>query len=43
VAALYYSGLELDAVQRNGVLDLVSPKQVVTSKGMIIALPDVKF
>lgn len=43
VAALYYSGLELDAVQRGGLLDLVSPKQVVTSKGRIIALPDVKL
>ncbi len=43
VAALYYSGLELDAVQRDGLLDLVSPKQVVTSKGRIIALPDVKL
>jgi hypothetical protein len=43
VAALYYSGLELDAAQRKGLLDLVSPKQVVTSKGRIIALPDVKL
>lgn len=41
VAALYYSGLELDAVQRGGLLDLVSPKQVVTSKGRIIPIPDV--
>jgi hypothetical protein len=43
VAALYYSGLELDAVQREGLLDLVSPKQVVTSKGRIIPLPEVKL
>jgi hypothetical protein len=43
VAALFYSGLELDAVQRNGLFDLVSPKQVVTSKGRIIALPKVKI
>jgi hypothetical protein len=43
VAALYYSGLELDAVQRGGLLDLVSPKQVVSSKGRIIALPDAKL
>lgn len=43
VAALYYSGLELDAVQRDGLLDLVSPKQVVSSKGRIIELPDVKL
>ena len=41
VAALYYSGLKLDAVQRQGMLDLVSPKQVVTSRGCIIPLPDV--
>lgn len=41
VAAMYYSGLELDAVQRGGILDLVSPKQVVTSKGRIIPVPDV--
>lgn len=43
VAALYYSGLELDAVQRNGLLDLVSPKQVVTSKGRVVSLPKVKL
>ncbi len=43
VAALYYSGLELDAAQRDGLLDLVSPKQVVASKGRIIALPDVEL
>ncbi len=43
VAALYYSGLELDAVQRKGLLDLVSPKQVVTSKGRIIDLPEVEL
>lgn len=41
VAALYYSGLQLDAVQREGLLDLVSPQQVVSSKGCIIPLPDV--
>jgi hypothetical protein len=43
VAALYYSGLELDAVQSEGLLDLVSPKQVVTSNGRIIKLPEVKL
>jgi len=41
VAALHYSGLKLDAVQRKGLLDLVSPKQVVSSKGSIIPPPDV--
>ena len=43
VAALYYSGLELDAVQRSGVLDLVTPKQVVSSDGRFIQLPEVQF
>lgn len=41
VAALYYSGLKLDAVQRMGMLDLVSPRQVVDSRGCIVPLPDV--
>jgi hypothetical protein len=43
VAALYYSGLELDAVQRGGVLDIVTPKQVVTSDGRFIPLPDIEL
>jgi hypothetical protein len=43
VAALYYSGLELDAVKRCGLFDLVSPKQVVTSKGRIIPVPEVEL
>lgn len=43
VAALYYSGVKLDAVQRMGLLDLVSPQQVVSSKGCIIPLPDVRI
>lgn len=33
VGALYYAGLELDAIQRDGVLDLVTPAQVVDSRG----------
>ncbi|MFT5128207.1 MAG: hypothetical protein ACI8W8_001816 [Rhodothermales bacterium] len=43
VAALYYSGLELDAIQRGGILDLVTPKQVVSSDGRFIPLPEVEF
>ena len=43
VAGLYYAGLELDAVQRGGVLDLVTPKQVVTSAGRFIPLPEVEL
>ena len=43
VAALYYAGLELDAIQRDGLLDLVSPKQVVTSGGRLIRPPKVKL
>jgi hypothetical protein len=33
VSALYYAGLELDAIQRDGLLDLVTPAQVVDSRG----------
>lgn len=35
VGALYYAGLELDAIQRDGVLDLVTPAQVVESRGRL--------
>lgn len=42
VSALYYAGVELDAIQREGVLDLVTPAQVVNAKGRIIALPRVE-
>jgi len=40
VAALYYSGLELDAMHRGGLLDVVTPKQVATSEGRFIPPPD---
>ena len=43
VAALYYAGLELDAIQRGGMLDLVSPKQVITSGGRLIRPPEAKL
>lgn len=43
VAALHYSGLKLDAVNRNGFLDLISPKQVIASHGCFVPLPDVEL
>jgi hypothetical protein len=42
-AALYYAGVELDAVQRGGIGDLVSPQQVVSSKGRLIATPAIEL
>ncbi len=33
VAGLWYSGFELDAVHRGGRLDIVTPRQVVSSRG----------
>ena len=33
VSALYYAGVELDNTRSSSYIDLVSPKQVVTSKG----------
>lgn len=35
ISALHYSGFELDAVHRGGRLDLVTPRQVVESRGII--------
>ena len=43
VAVLHYAGLKLDAVNRNGVLDLISPAQVVKSEGCFIPLPEVNI
>lgn len=40
LTALYYSGLELDAYRHGGVLDLVTPAQVVESKGRLITPPE---
>lgn len=40
LTALYYSGLELDAYRRAGILDLVTPAQVVESKGRLITPPE---
>lgn len=41
VTALYYSGVDLDVTARNGVVDIVTPLQVVSSKGRIISPPEV--
>ena len=41
LTALHYSGVELDAPKRAGLFDLVTPAQVVNSKGRYIAPPDV--
>ena len=35
IAALHYSGFELDAVHRAGRLDVVTPRQVVTSRTFV--------
>lgn len=43
VAALHYAGLKLDAVNRDGLLDLISPGQVVRSQGCIVPIPDVQI
>jgi hypothetical protein len=40
LTALYYSGLELDAYRRGGLLDLVTPAQVIESKGRLITPPE---
>ena len=41
VTALYYSGVDLDVTARNGVVDIVTPLQVVSSKGRFISPPEV--
>ena len=41
LAALYYAGVELDAFHRHGIADIVTPLQVVTSKGRIVHSPKV--
>jgi hypothetical protein len=37
LAALQYAGVELDAYQRHGIADIVTPLQIVNSKGRLIA------
>lgn len=39
VTGLYYAGLELDAIKRRAI-DLVTPQQVVSSRGHFIPLPE---
>lgn len=39
VSALYYAGLDLDAIRREGFLDIVTPQQVVNSRGRFIPAP----
>jgi len=43
LAALHYSGVALDAMGRDGWLDLCTPNQVVSSRGAIVPLPDVEL
>ena len=43
IGALYYAGVELDAIRRDGLLDLVTPAQVVNARGRLIALPQVRL
>ena len=45
LAALHYAGVELDAYQRHGFADIVTPLQVISSKGKLAAVraPDEKF
>jgi hypothetical protein len=38
-AALHFAGVELDAYQRYGIADIVTPLQVVRSHGRIVAVP----
>lgn len=40
LTTLYYAGQELDAYQRGGILDLVTPAQVINSKGRFINPPN---
>jgi len=41
LAALYYAGLELDAFHRSGIADIITPLQIVRSKGRIVPLPEI--
>jgi hypothetical protein len=43
VSALYYSGLDLDAIRREGFFDIVTPQQVVSSRGRYIPPPEGTF
>jgi hypothetical protein len=39
VSALFYAGLDLDAIRREGFLDIVTPQQVVESRGRYFPSP----
>ncbi len=39
-AALYYAGMELDKTRGSSHIDLVTPKQIVTSKGRFFTVPN---
>ena len=41
LTALHYAGVELDSNERGGLLDIVTPAQVVNSKGRYIKPPEV--
>lgn len=41
VGAFYYAGLELDAIKRDGVLDIVTPAQVIASRGRLFPGRDI--
>jgi hypothetical protein len=41
LTALHYAGVQLDATARKGWLDLVSPYQVVKSKGRLVTPPSI--
>jgi hypothetical protein len=39
-AAPYYGGVELDKTRGSSHIDLVTPKQIVTSKGRFFTVPN---
>ncbi len=43
LAALYYSGVQLDALRNHGWLDICTPYQIVSSAGRVINPPPVTF
>ncbi|HEU4343487.1 MAG TPA: hypothetical protein VFU31_18210 [Candidatus Binatia bacterium] len=38
-AALHFAGVELDAYKRHGIADIVTPLQIVRSRGRIVVVP----
>jgi len=41
LAALHYAGVKLDAFHRHGIADIITPLQIVRSKGRIVPLPEI--